>query len=137
MRTLRSYNSTAQAIGDIAVLESQGIASQFKGDLHGDAHHIVAGIVELQVSESDFTNAAALLATADRERFEEHVSPDQRKKTVGRYVKVAAAAFLVTIVFLVWKSPTFASSPSGFASLAFVAAGFAAAIGFVAALLDL
>jgi hypothetical protein len=137
VRILRTYTTTAQAISDIAVLESQGIASQFKGDTQADSHQVVPGTVELQVSESEFAAAHQLLQIADRERFETNVSPDKRKKTVARYFKVAIATFIPSAALFAWKAPALTSSLGGFAVIALAAAGSATLVGFSAAVLDL
>lgn len=137
MRTLRTYTTTAQAISDIAVLESQGIESQFKGDTQADAHQVVAGTVELQVPEADFSAAHQLLQIADRERFERQVPLAKRKKTIVRYFKVAAVAFVSAFALLAWKAPGLISSLGGLAVMALAAAGIATLVGFSAAVLDL
>jgi hypothetical protein len=137
VKTLRTYTTTAQAISDIAVLESQGIESQFKGDTQADSHQVVAGTVELQVPEENFAAAHRLLQTADRERFERQVPPAKRRKTVARYFKIAAATFVVALAIFAWKAPELSFSLLGIAIIALAAGGVATLIGFSAAVLDL
>ena len=95
----------------------------------------MAGTVELQVS--DFSAAHQLLQVADRERFEENVPPEKRKKTIGRYFKLTIVAFTPVVALFVWKDPSLTSSLGGCALITFVAGGLATMIGFFAALLDL
>jgi hypothetical protein len=138
MRTLRTYSSSAEALGDVVVLESQGIESSFKGGIQGDAHQVVTGSVELQVEDDHFANAERLLGAAERERVERYVASDKKKKkTPGRYLRIALVSLIPVAVLLAWKTPFLGMSLIGCFVFILLAGGVAAMIGLACALVDL
>lgn len=136
MRTLRTYSSSGEALGDIAVLESQGIPSTFKGGIQGDAHHLILGTVELQVHEDDYDTAERLVATAEKDRVERYVAPEKKKKTPARYFRIALFAFIPFAALLAWKTPFLSMGVVGCFVFALLAGGLACMTGFCCALFD-
>ncbi|MBL9187642.1 MAG: hypothetical protein JNK23_09205 [Opitutaceae bacterium] len=137
MRTLRRFTSSAEALGDIAVLESQGIAPTFKGATQADSNQVIMGTVELQVAEQDYEVAEKLLLTADRESAESHSTPEKRKRTPARYAKIALIAFVAAAALLAYKTTYLSGGPMGYFMLSLVAGGIAVMTGLFFALLDL
>jgi hypothetical protein len=137
MRTLRTYTSSAEAIGDIAALESQGITPAFKGDAQGDANQALMGTVELQVANEDYEEAARLLSAAEKDRVERYIPAAKRKKTPERYFRITLVAFVLLFIFVAIETPFLSGGLMGYVYAALVAGGLAAMIGFCCALFDL
>src|SRR5437660_1017068 len=121
MRTLRTYTSSAQALGDITVLDSQGIAHAFKGDAQGDANQALMGTVELQVAIEDYEEAARMLAAVEKDRVERYVAPEKRKKRPERYFKITFVAFVASFILVAVKTPFLSAGLMGYFYTALVA----------------
>lgn len=137
MRTLRTYTSSAQALGDIAVLESQGIAHAFKGDAQADASQVLMDTVELQVAVEDYDEAVRMLALAEKDRAQRYIAPGKGKKTPERYFKITFVAFVAMFALVAVKTPFLNAGFVGYFYTALVASGLAGMIGLCCALFDL
>ena len=124
-----------QAVADVAVLESQGISSNFKGDTASDATSILTDSVELQVDDENYEAAVRLLTEAEKDRVDRYVSPSQRKKTPARYFKIALIAFFPLFAMIYLNMGELKGAVIAMTVL--LAGGVAAGIGLVCAVFDI
>jgi len=137
LRTLRTYTSSAEAFGDIAALESGGIPSTLKGDTQGDSNQALMGTVELQVRNEDFVAAEGIVAAAEKDRVERYTTPEQRRKTPARYLRIVAIVFAVSMAIVAVILPFYRVTVAEWLVAAFLVGLASILVGSICAILDL